>query len=91
MRYLYLYSGISGGDGAWIDFDTEDALIRLVVRVAGLAAQAALHDHAELLALLLPHRDLHEAGRQRVVLHRQLDYLARLKLKKYFNILEKIF
>ena len=85
MRYLYLYSGISGGDGAWIDFDTEDALIRLVVRVAGLAAEAALHDHAELLALLLPHRDLHEAGRQRVVLHRQLDNLARLKLKK--NIL----
>ena len=91
MRYLYLYSGISGGDGAWIDFDTEDALIRLVVRVAGLAAEAALHDHAELLALLLPHRDLHEAGRQRVMLHRQLDYLARLKLKKYFNVLEKIF
>ena len=44
-----------------------------------MASEAALDDHAELLALGLVHRDLHEAGGQGVVLDGELDDLAGLE------------
>ena len=76
---LYLDSGVFGGDRAGVDLDAEDALVCGVQRVAGLAPEAALHYHAQLLPLCLVHGDLHEAGGQRVVLDSELDDLAGLE------------
>ena len=75
----HLDSGVFGGDRAGVDLDAEDALVRGVQRVAGLAPQAALHDHPELLALSLVQGDLHEAGGKGVVLDGELDDLAGLE------------
>ena len=47
--------------------------------VARLSSNTPLHNHPELLPLLLPDSNLHEPGGKRIVLDRQLDNLAGLE------------
>jgi hypothetical protein len=60
---------VPGGGAPRVDAHTEDALVRGIQRVAGLAAQPALDDDAQLLTRLLVQVHLRKPSRQRVVLH----------------------
>ncbi len=60
---------VPGGGAPRVDAHAEDALVRGIQRVAGLAAQPALDDDAQLLTRLLVQVHLSKPSRQRVVLH----------------------